>query len=87
VNLKNLVQQVEPEFIFFQSGVDILDTDKMGRLGVSKAGCKIRDKVVFEIAKQNKIPIVAIMGGGYSEFLEVIDPHANTYRVAQEIFF
>lgn len=87
VNLKNLIQQVEPEFIFFQSGVDILDTDKLGRLGVSKAGCKTRDRIVFNTAKLNRIPIVASMGGGYSEFLEVIDAHANTYRVAQEIFF
>lgn len=87
VNLKNLIQQVEPEFIFFQSGVDILDTDKMGRLGVSKAGCQTRDRIVFETAKQNRIPIVASMGGGYSDFLDVIDAHANTYRMAQEIFF
>jgi acetoin utilization deacetylase AcuC-like enzyme len=84
---KNLIQQVEPGFMFFQSGVDVLDTDKMGRLGVSKAGCKIRDKIVLESAKQNRIPIVASMGGGYSEFLDVIDAHANTYRVAQEIFY
>jgi acetoin utilization deacetylase AcuC-like enzyme len=87
VNLKNLIQQVEPEFIFFQSGVDILDTDKMGRLGVSKAGCRTRDTIVFGTAKQNHIPIVASMGGGYSDFLDVIDAHANTYRVAQEVFF
>jgi acetoin utilization deacetylase AcuC-like enzyme len=87
VNLKNLIQQVEPEFIFFQSGVDILDTDKMGRLGVSKSGCKTRDRIVFESARLNRIPIVASMGGGYSAFLDVIDAHANTYRVAQEVFF
>ena len=87
VNLKNLIQQVEPEFIFYQSGVDILNTDKLGKLGVSKAGCKTRDKIVLASAKQNRIPIVASMGGGYSEFLDVIDAHANTYRIAQEIFF
>jgi acetoin utilization deacetylase AcuC-like enzyme len=87
VNLKNLIQQVEPEFIFYQSGVDILDTDKMGRLGVSKAGCRNRDRMVLETARQNKIPIVASMGGGYSDFLDVIEAHANTYRLAQEIFF
>jgi acetoin utilization deacetylase AcuC-like enzyme len=87
VNLKNLITQVEPDFIFFQSGVDILDTDKMGRLSVTKQGCKTRDRIVFETAKKNSIPIVASMGGGYSEFLDVIEAHANTYRVAQEVFF
>jgi acetoin utilization deacetylase AcuC-like enzyme len=88
VNLKNLIDQVQPEFIFYQSGVDILATDKLGRLSVSREGCKQRDRFVFEIAKQNKIPLVASMGGGYSpDFRDIIEAHANTYRVAQEIFF
>jgi acetoin utilization deacetylase AcuC-like enzyme len=87
VNLKNLIDRVQPDFMFFQSGVDVLDTDKMGKLSVTKPGCKTRDRIVFEIAKKNSIPTVASMGGGYSEFLDVIDAHANTYRVAQEVFF
>jgi acetoin utilization deacetylase AcuC-like enzyme len=87
-NLKNLVDQVQPDFIFFQSGVDILDTDKLGRLAVSRAGCHERDKMVFTLAKNNDIPVVASMGGGYShDFRDIIEAHANTYRVAQEIFF
>lgn len=87
VNLKNLIDKIQPDFLFFQSGVDILNTDKMGRLSVTKEGCKTRDRIVFEVAKKNSIPIVVSMGGGYSEFLDVIDAHANTYRVAQEVFF
>lgn len=87
-NLKNLIDQVRPEFIFYQSGVDILDTDKLGRLSVSREGCKQRDRLVLEVAKQNHIPIVASMGGGYSpNFRDIIEAHANTYRLAQEIFF
>jgi acetoin utilization deacetylase AcuC-like enzyme len=88
VNLKNLIDQVQPEFIFFQSGVDILHTDKLGRLSVTREGCKQRDRIVLETAKRNKIPIVASMGGGYSlDFRDIIEAHANTYRLAQEIFF
>jgi acetoin utilization deacetylase AcuC-like enzyme len=88
VNLNNLLDQVEPDFIFFQSGVDILETDKLGRLSVSREGCKERDKIVFKAAHRNQIPIVASMGGGYSpDFRDIIEAHANTYRLAQEIFF
>jgi len=87
-NLKNLMDKVQPDFIFFQSGVDILDTDKLGKLSVSRQGCKQRDRLVLETAKQNRVPIVASMGGGYSEnFRDIIEAHANTYRLAQEIFF
>lgn len=88
VNLKNLIDRVQPDFIFYQSGVDILDTDKLGRLSVTRAGCKQRDRIVLETAKENKIPLVASMGGGYSpDFRDIIEAHANTFRLAQEIFF
>ncbi|KXK31967.1 MAG: deacetylase [Bacteroidetes bacterium OLB12] len=87
-NLKNLIDQVQPEFIFYQSGVDILATDKLGRLSISREGCKQRDRLVLETARLNHIPVVASMGGGYSpDFRDIIEAHANTYRLAQEIFF
>jgi len=86
--LKALIDRLEPDFIFFQSGVDVLATDKLGRLGLSIAGCKERDKKVFSLAKENNIPIVVSMGGGYSERLaDIIEAHANTYRLAQELYF
>jgi acetoin utilization deacetylase AcuC-like enzyme len=87
-NLENLIGHVRPDFMFFQSGVDILDTDKLGRLGVTRSGCKQRDTLVFRKARENRIPIVVSMGGGYSpEFGDIIEAHANTFRVAQDIFF
>jgi acetoin utilization deacetylase AcuC-like enzyme len=87
-NLKNLLDKVEPDFIFYQSGVDILATDKLGRLSISREGCKQRDRIVLEAAHRNGIPLVASMGGGYSaDFRDLIEAHANTYRLAQEIFF
>jgi acetoin utilization deacetylase AcuC-like enzyme len=87
-NLKQLVDQEEPDFIFYQSGVDILKTDKLGRLSVSREGCKQRDRIVLTTARQNRVPVVVSMGGGYSpDFRDIIEAHANTYRLAQEIFF
>jgi acetoin utilization deacetylase AcuC-like enzyme len=85
--LKSLIDEVTPDFMFFQSGVDILETDKLGKLSVSLEGCKQRDRIVLEIAKRNRIPIVASMGGGYSDFKTIIEAHSNTYRLAQEIYF
>lgn len=83
-----LLDRVQPDFIFFQSGVDILATDKLGKLNISREGCKERDRIVLQTAYQHKIPLVASMGGGYSEhFKDIIEAHANTFRLAQEIFF
>jgi len=88
VNLKNLLDIFQPQFIFYQAGVDILDTDKLGRLSVTKEGCRQRDRIVLNAARQNNIPIVACMGGGYSpDIRDIIEAHANTFRLAQEIFF
>jgi acetoin utilization deacetylase AcuC-like enzyme len=88
IHLKNLIDRVQPDFIFYQSGVDILETDKLGKLSISREGCKKRDRLVLEEARRNKIPLVVSMGGGYSpEFRDIIEAHANTYRLAQEIFF
>lgn len=87
-HLTQLIETVEPDFLFFQSGVDILASDKLGRLSVSVEGCNTRDRFVLEKAKECDLPIVAAMGGGYSEDINVIvEAHANTYRLAQEIFF
>lgn len=86
--LPRLFDEVQPDFVFFQSGVDILESDKLGRLAVSRTGCRERDRLVFSACKAHRIPVVASMGGGYSpRIADIVEAHANTYRVAQEIFF
>lgn len=87
-NLEELVPMVKPDLIFYQSGVDILSTDKLGRLGISIPGCKERDKMVFQTSRKNNIPVVFNMGGGYSEKLTaIVEAHANTYRMALNSYF
>lgn len=86
--LPRLIDEVEPDIVFYLSGVDILESDKLGRLSVSIAGCKERDKIVLETCKKNDLPVAISMGGGYSpRIADIIDAHANTYRLAQEIWF
>lgn len=87
-HLPRLIDEVQPDFIFYLAGVDILETDKLGRLGVTRAGCKQRDAFVLNQAKRHNIPIAISMGGGYSTNLrDIIEAHANTFRLAQEIYF
>jgi acetoin utilization deacetylase AcuC-like enzyme len=86
--LPRLLQEVEPDFMFFQSGVDILATDKLGRLKISLAGCKARDRFVLETCRQHRLPVAVSMGGGYSEKVaDIVEAHANTFRLAQYLFF
>lgn len=86
--LPKLIKKVQPDFIFYLSGVDILATDKLGRLGGTINGCKERDRFVLQTCKDHKIPVQISMGGGYSPDIDlIIEAHANTYRVAQKLFF
>jgi acetoin utilization deacetylase AcuC-like enzyme len=86
--LPRLIEETEPDFIFYQSGVDVLSTDKLGRLSLSKEGCRERDKIVLSLCKHNNIPVAVSMGGGYSEKIsDIVEAHCNTYRVARELFF
>lgn len=87
-NLNYLFESVKPDFVFYQSGVDVLQSDKLGRLAMSISGCKERDYLVLEKCFKHQIPVACAMGGGYSEKIAtIIDAHANTYRVAKEIYF
>ena len=72
-----------PDIVFYQCGVDILATDKLGRLGVSLQGCMERDRLVLERCASLGIPAVCAMGGGYSPDVNtVVQAHVNTFRVA-----
>ena len=83
-----LIESFEPDFIFYLSGVDIIDNDKLGKLSISLKGCKLRDKFVLNYCKNNKLPVQVSMGGGYSkEINEIVEAHSNTFRLAQEIYF
>ncbi len=85
--LDTLLRQVQPDIAFFLSGVDILETDKFGKLKVTLQGCKQRDEMVFSKLKARQIPCVVAMGGGYSADIKIItEAHCNTFRLAKELY-
>ena len=86
--IPKLIEQQKPDFIFYLAGVDILASDKLGKLGCSVDGCKKRDEIVFQNCDRYQIPVQVSMGGGYSpEIKTIIEAHANTYRVAKDVLF
>ncbi len=85
--LPQLIEEVKPDFAFYLSGVDILNTDKFGKLQVSIDECKQRDKIVFEQLKKNQIPVTVALGGGYSPDVKtIVEAHCNTFRLAADIY-
>ena len=81
-SLDNLEQEHngKVDFIFYQSGVDVMEGDRLGLLALSPQGVLKRDQMVAEFAermslhdskfssthvKQRTIPMMSMMGGGY----------------------
>src|SRR5438128_8005001 len=72
-NLPYAIEKTKPELIIYNAGSDIYEKDPLGHMNVTKQGIITRDVYVFGLAKQNKIPIVMTLSGGYtSESAEII---------------
>lgn len=86
--LEYILKVFTPDFIIYQTGVDVLESDKLGRLGMTQTGVKNRDLMVLTLAKSLKSPIMCCMGGGYSpNVAKIVDAHTQVYRLAQELYF
>ena len=87
-HLKKVLNSFKPDFVFYQCGVDVLESDKLGRLSMTLNGCEERDAIVLNSCFELGIPLTASMGGGYSKNVAVIvEAHANTFRLANNIYF
>ena len=76
-----------PEIVFYQSGVDPLATDVLGRLSLTPHGLVERDERVMRSARSYGAPFVLTSGGGYSRPIELsAEAHANTYRTVWQVF-
>jgi acetoin utilization deacetylase AcuC-like enzyme len=76
----------EPEVIFFQAGVDVLQTDRLGRLALTHAGVRARDAMVLQACFDRRIPVVITIGGGYSDPIEpTVEGHVSTFQTAAMI--
>ncbi len=77
----------QPDIVFYQSGVDGLTGDRLGRLALTHEGLKTRDELVMEACRADAIPLVTTLGGGYAEPIALtVEAHANTFRTAAGIF-
>ncbi len=85
--IPKIIEDVKPDIAFVLAGVDVLDTDKFGKLNVTIEGCKERDKYIFTMLKEKNIPCVVSLGGGYSTDVKIImEAHCNTFRLAKDIW-
>jgi acetoin utilization deacetylase AcuC-like enzyme len=81
------VDEFAPDVVYYQSGVDGLTADRLGRLALTHAGLRERDRMVMEFCHNRQIPLIVTLGGGYGDPLEATaEAHANTFRIAAQVF-
>ncbi len=81
------VWDFSPELVLYQGGVDVLSTDRLGRLAMSLAGLKRRDTLVIGQTHDRGVPLVITIGGGYSDPIELtVAANAQTFRTAADIY-
>lgn len=81
------IVEFRPEIVFYQSGVDALAGDRLGRLSLTFEGLRQRDRMVFEMCRLDGLPLVLTLGGGYADPVSrTVEAHANTYRGALQLF-
>ncbi|HQZ97888.1 MAG TPA: histone deacetylase [Pyrinomonadaceae bacterium] len=75
------------DIIFYLAGADPYENDRLGRLKLTKEGLRRRDEAVLRFARDEGIPIVTTMSGGYAqEIADTVDIHCNTIRAVKEVF-
>ena len=82
------VRMHDPDVIFYLAGADPYEKDKLGRLGLSIEGLRLRDDMVLRFARDAGVPIVTTMSGGYAaDINDTVEIHCNTIRAVKSVYF
>lgn len=81
------IRAYQPDVIIYDAGVDIHQDDELGYLNVSLDGLLARDVSMFTLAKRHRIPIAAVVGGGYrTDHTQLVELHMQLFNAAFEVF-
>ena len=76
-----------PDFVFYIAGADPFHGDRLGKLGLTKSGLRLRDELVINYFRNLEIPVAIAMAGGYAPNIEdIVDIHFSTIEVACQRF-
>jgi acetoin utilization deacetylase AcuC-like enzyme len=85
--LPGLLEDVRPDLVFYNAGVDPHVDDRLGRLALTERGLWQRERLVLETCLKAGVPVAGVVGGGYAADLDQLARlHAILPRVAGELF-
>jgi len=80
----DLLDQVLPELVLYNAGVDPHRDDRLGRLNLSSEGLLNRDRLVLDACLRRRIPVATVIGGGYDALEPLVQRHSLVFRAASE---
>ena len=81
--LERILSSFRPDIVFYLAGVDVAAGDRYGRLALSDAGIRARDRKVIGSTRSAGLPLVLTMAGGYAASPErTAELHAIAYEEA-----
>ena len=86
-HLPEVLEAASADLLFYQAGVDPLAEDTLGRMSLTHAGMRERDRLVLEAAWHRGLPLVLTLGGGYAKpITATLEAHVGTYEMALSVF-
>jgi len=82
--IPNLLDQVQPDLVLYNAGVDPHRGDRLGKLCLSSGGLLNRDRLVLDACLRRSIPVATVIGGGYDDLDPLVQRHALVFRAAKE---
>lgn len=71
-SVNRAVDEVQPDLVLYDAGVDVFVEDRLGRLNISEQGIRRRDRWVLEKCVESGIPVAAVVGGGYDKDVDAL---------------
>ena len=85
--LPQVLARARPDLVFYLAGADPYRGDRLGRLALTLAGLRARDRLVLAACRGRGIPVVITFAGGYAQDLgDTVEAHCNTIRTAAALF-
>lgn len=81
--LAEMFRRFVPQLIIYLAGADPHEGDRLGRLKLTMAGLAARDRMVFDQARERRIPVAIAMAGGYGKDIQdTVAVHVQTISIA-----
>ncbi len=72
-----------PDLIFYLAGADPFEEDQLGGLALTMDGLTQRDRLVFQTALAQNVPVATVLAGGYARDTgDTVSIHCNTAQAA-----